>query len=69
MFVNRSIQRSFFNDRFVDLQNNLAISGSVAERTKAMVLGISLFGGAGSNPIASIILSWSYQLFNVFFYL
>jgi hypothetical protein len=67
MFVNRSIQRSFFNDRFVALQNNLAISGSVAERIKALVLGTSLFGGAGSSSITATIMS--YQLFNVFFYL
>ena len=27
--------------------------GSVAERSKALVLGTSLFGGAGSNPAAA----------------
>ena len=29
------------------------ISGSVAERSKALVLGTSLFGGVGSNPTAA----------------
>ena len=28
--------------------------GSVAERSKALVLGTSLFGGVGSNPTAAI---------------
>ena len=27
--------------------------GSVAERSKALVLGTSLFGGVGSNPTAA----------------
>ena len=31
-------------------------SGSVAEWSKALVLGTSLFGGVGSNPIAAILL-------------
>ena len=30
------------------------IPGSVAERSKALVLGTSLFGGVGSNPTAAI---------------
>ena len=30
------------------------VSGSVAERSKALVLGTSLFGGVGSNPTAAI---------------
>ena len=29
------------------------LSGSVAERSKALVLGTSLFGGVGSNPTAA----------------
>ena len=29
------------------------VSGSVAERSKALVLGTSLFGGVGSNPTAA----------------
>ena len=29
-------------------------TGSVAERSKALVLGTSLFGGVGSNPTAAI---------------
>ena len=36
-------------------ENNAYMSpGSVAERSKALVLGTSLFGGMGSNPIAAI---------------
>ena len=31
----------------------ISISGSVAEWSKALVLGISLFGGVGSNPTAA----------------
>ena len=30
-----------------------SISGSVAEWSKALVLGTSLFGGVGSNPSAA----------------
>ena len=30
-----------------------SISGSVAEWSKALVLGTSLFGGVGSNPTAA----------------
>ncbi len=30
-----------------------SMSGSVAERSKALVLGTSLFGGVGSNPTAA----------------
>ena len=29
-------------------------TGSVAERSKALVLGTSLFGGVGSNPTTAI---------------
>ena len=32
----------------------LNTSGSVAEWSKALVLGTSLFGGVGSNPTAAI---------------
>ena len=44
-----------------------AASGSVAERSKALVLGTSLLGGAGSNPAAAnvLFLSW----IRVFLYL
>ena len=31
----------------------IPLSGSVAERSKALVLGTSLFGGAGSNTAAA----------------
>ncbi len=31
------------------------MSGSVAEWSKALVLGTSLFGGVGSNPTAAIL--------------
>ena len=30
------------------------IKNSIAERSKALVLGTSLFGGVGSNPTAAI---------------
>ena len=33
----------------------LSQAGSVAERSKALVLGTSLFGGVGSNPTAATI--------------
>jgi hypothetical protein len=33
------------------------MSGSVAERSKALVLGTSHFDGVGSNPTAAILLS------------
>ena len=33
----------------------MRIIGSVAERSKALVLGTSLFGGVGSNPTAASI--------------
>ncbi len=33
----------------------LRVKGSVAERSKALVLGTSLFGGVGSNPTAAIL--------------
>jgi hypothetical protein len=34
------------------------LRGSVAERSKALVLSISLFGGVGSNPTAAISSVW-----------
>ena len=37
--------------------------GSVAERSKALVLGTSLFGGVGSNPTAAILLNCVRQMF------
>ena len=33
--------------------NYVSYIGSVAERSKALVLGTSLFGGVGSNPTAA----------------
>ena len=38
-----------FHDRTTSENHNL-IAGSVAERSKALVLGTSLLGGVGSNP-------------------
>ena len=35
-------------------KNVLYVEGSVAEWSKALVLGTSLFGGVGSNPAAAI---------------
>ena len=32
---------------------SMCLMGSVAERSKALVLGTSLFGGVGSNPTAA----------------
>ena len=37
-------------------ENSKSLSGSVAEWSKALVLGTSLFGGVGSNPTAAKIL-------------
>ena len=37
------------------------MSGSVAEWSKALVLGTSLFGGVGSNPTAAKSLFWSFN--------
>ena len=34
-------------------KNVLYVEGSVAEWSKALVLGTSLFGGVGSNPTAA----------------
>ena len=39
---------------FTTFMNGTINSGSVAERSKALVLGTSLFGGVGSNPTAAI---------------
>ena len=48
---------SRMSDQWISrLTNNAALGcpcGSVAERSKALVLGTSLFGGAGSNPAAA----------------
>ena len=42
--------------------------GSVAERSKALVLGTSLFGGVGSNPTAaSIFFSYIDSNFKILF--
>ena len=37
----------------VTFQAITGVSGSVAEWSKALVLGTSLFGGVGSNPTAA----------------
>ena len=37
----------------------ITVDGSVAERSKALVLGTSLFGGVGSNPTPAIRLEFS----------
>jgi hypothetical protein len=34
------------------------IAGSVAERSKALVLGTSPFGGVGSNPTAAKLMNY-----------
>ena len=38
-------------------------NGSVAEWSKALVLGTSLFGGVGSNPIAAIFFTEAHRHF------
>ncbi len=38
---------------YVPFNNSFEYMGSVAERSKALVLGTSLFGGVGSNPTAA----------------
>ena len=38
---------------YVPFNNAFSHMGSVAERSKALVLGTSLFGGVGSNPTAA----------------
>ena len=37
----------------IKLMDFFCCIGSVAERSKALVLGTSLFGGVGSNPTAA----------------
>ena len=39
--------------RLYQFMDHLKCTGSVAERSKALVLGPSLFGGVGSNPTAA----------------
>ena len=48
------------NQARMPLQCTVGLCGSVAERSKALVLGTSRFGGVGSNPTAA-----SYILYNV----
>ena len=46
--------------------------GSVAEWSKALVLGTSLFGGVGSNPTAAIsfvVIQENWNNMNIWFYL
>ena len=43
---------NYFNIPF-DVFWNFDVMGSVAEWSKALVLGTSLFGGVGSNPTAA----------------
>ena len=35
---------------YIHIYDHFSYMGSVAERSKALVLGTSLFGGVGSNP-------------------
>ena len=35
---------------YIHVYHHIPYMGSVAERSKALVLGTSLFGGVGSNP-------------------
>ena len=45
--------------RQIQVARQPRLVGSVAEWSKALVLGTSLFGGVGSNPTAA-----SYQIFD-----
>ena len=38
---------------YIHVYDHIPYMGSVAERSKALVLGTSLFGGVGSNPTAA----------------
>ena len=38
---------------YIHVYDHFPYMGSVAERSKALVLGTSLFGGVGSNPTAA----------------
>ena len=38
---------------YIHIYDHFPYMGSVAERSKALVLGTSLFGGVGSNPTAA----------------
>ena len=38
---------------YIHVYDSFPYMGSVAERSKALVLGTSLFGGVGSNPTAA----------------
>ena len=38
---------------YIHIYDHFTHMGSVAERSKALVLGTSLFGGVGSNPTAA----------------
>ena len=38
---------------YMPFYNYISYIGSVAERSKALVLGTSLFGGVGSNPTSA----------------
>ena len=38
---------------YIHIYDHIPYMGSVAERSKALVLGTSLFGGVGSNPTAA----------------
>ena len=38
---------------YIHVYDRFPYMGSVAERSKALVLGTSLFGGVGSNPTAA----------------
>ena len=48
---------------YIHVYDHIPYMGSVAERSKALVLGTSLFGGVGSNPtpIITILCFWFSQ--------
>ena len=46
--------RNYYNKKLSNVYANFVV-GSMAERSKALVLGTSLFGGVGSNPTAAIL--------------
>ena len=41
---------------YIHVYDHIPYMGSVAERSKALVLGTSLFGGVGSNPTSVILI-------------
>ena len=53
--ISNSLSKFSKNDdsQFQNVPCNTILSGSVAERSKALVLGTSHFDGVGSNPTAA----------------